>query len=528
MAEEFYYILFITLLQSCCYPEVEGNEVAVVLGGYPTPDKTGTPFSQTEFFTERQESCVHTEEFLNISAIFDYSWGQSNSLSLMGVFVPDRGIFACPADCVSLGPSRLQGTTWQSLPCRNDQVGGMGVDCSRTDGLAPWQDDLGFIHFSKAADLSPNTLVYTASQDFMDRRANVYMNSENCYLILNSFYDVILVAYAVNCLAKVRALNNNYWYMYAHSEVVEYGYCRDESCSCNSIACDSWVEGSFTITGLTTFVSYPCTVFEDGGREYIMMMDSTNYWIVQNHLCSGEHCEWDIMLTGQQNIYYSSPNPDPWNCKMVTLDNVPYFFNEASIFKYEKGGSWPGSWTPVGNSLQNTRFSPLVLSVPEDWLCYGNSRQLFTSTTTTTSSVTSTTTTLSSTTMISTSTTTTNTPTTTTTTTNTNTTITTTITTSTSIMSSTMLTSTGPSCPSEGRCVAVDGRGVLWEGKFWLATSKSCGLGMSGSASWWCDGCTGTFRSPQPDRSNCVQQWVDDIKDQVATQDRLIYLYLYC
>ena len=42
----------------------------------------------------------------------------------------------------------------------------------------------------------------------------------------------MLVGYAVNCLAKVRALNNNYWYLHAHNDKVEYGYCRDESCEC--------------------------------------------------------------------------------------------------------------------------------------------------------------------------------------------------------------------------------------------------------------------------------------------------------
>ena len=41
---------------------------------------------------------------------------------------------------------------------------------------------------------------------------------------------------------------------------------------------------------------------------------------------------------------------------------------------------------------------------------------------------------------------------------------------------------------------------------------------VSGEASWFCDGCLARFDSPQPDRSQCVQQWVVDIKEQVRSQ----------
>ena len=43
-------------------------------------------------------------------------------------------------------------------------------------------------------------------------------------------------------------------------------------------------------------------------------------------------------------------------------------------------------------------------------------------------------------------------------------------------------------------------------------------INVSGEAYWFCDGCLARFDSPQPDRSQCVQQWVDDIKDQVRSQ----------
>ena len=296
------------------------------------------------------------------------------------------------------------------------------------------------------------------------------------------------MAYSVNCLAKVRALNNNYWYLHAHNDKVEYGYCRDESCECNAIICDSWREGHFTLSGLNTFVSYPCTVFEEEGREVVMMMNSTNYFIVQNTECIGETCTWSIKTIGSQLMYNSGLAWDPWAVKMVTIDNVPHFFNEESIFHYSGG-----SWVPLDQSLQSTRYYPLVLSIPEEWLCYGNAMQVITTTTTSTTTTSNTTTTSTSTT----------------------TTFTSSTESSTSSVPSSTTTSSS-SCPREGQCQAVDGRGVEWTGEFWSLTVKNCGEGMTGESFWWCDGCTGTFDTPEPDRSDCVQHWVEDVQDQVS------------
>ena len=158
--------------------QVGGGDVAVIMGGYSDPFQATTPYSQTEFFTERQDSCVYSEEFSNISSLFDYPWGQSNSQTLMGIYVESQGIFACPGDCVHLGSSRLPGTAWLDLPCRTSI--GMPVDCDRTDGLAVWQNNRGFLHFSKEGNIfNHNTLVYTASDEVMDKRNDIYMNSKN-------------------------------------------------------------------------------------------------------------------------------------------------------------------------------------------------------------------------------------------------------------------------------------------------------------------------------------------------------------
>ena len=120
MAVELHCILLTNSLLLISRDEAEGKEVAVLFGGYPDPFQSGSQYSETEFFTEREDSCIHTEQFSNISTIFDHSWDliQSNSMTLMGVYVENHGIFACPGDCVQLGSSRQHDSAWQSLPCR--------------------------------------------------------------------------------------------------------------------------------------------------------------------------------------------------------------------------------------------------------------------------------------------------------------------------------------------------------------------------------------------------------------------------
>ena len=168
--------LLTAFLVSRSVQPVLGGDVAVIMGGYSDPAHSTAPYSKTEFFTQRQDSCVYS----NITTLFDYNWGQSNSLTLRGVYVENQGIFACPGDCVHLNSSRLPGSTWVDLPCRTSI--GMPVDCDRTDGMAVWQNNRGFIHFSKETNIhNHNTLVYTVSNDFMDKRPDIYMNSKNIH-----------------------------------------------------------------------------------------------------------------------------------------------------------------------------------------------------------------------------------------------------------------------------------------------------------------------------------------------------------
>ena len=171
-------IISLTLLLLYRFPQARGGDVAVIMGGYSDPSQATTPYSQTEFFAVSQDSCVYSQEFSNISSLFNYPWAQSNSQTLMGVYVESQGIFACPGDCVHLGSSRLPDTAWLDLPCRTSN--GMPLDCDRTDCLAVWQNNRGFLHFSKEANIfNHNTLVYTASDEVMDKRTDIYMNSKN-------------------------------------------------------------------------------------------------------------------------------------------------------------------------------------------------------------------------------------------------------------------------------------------------------------------------------------------------------------
>ena len=72
-------------------------------------------------------------------------------------------------------------------------------------------------------------------------------------------------------------------------------------------------------------------------------------------------------------------------------------------------------------------------------------------------------------------------------------------------------------CPQVGRCFAVDARNVTWEGTYGETVKKACGdrIPERRLATWFCDGCEGMFEGAQPDRSECVDRWIQDIGDEV-------------
>ena len=73
-------------------------------------------------------------------------------------------------------------------------------------------------------------------------------------------------------------------------------------------------------------------------------------------------------------------------------------------------------------------------------------------------------------------------------------------------------------CSSIGRCVAVDARNETWEESFGETATKKCpgSFPAYGYARWFCDGCTGKFEGEEPDRSDCVDHWIQEVADQVG------------
>ena len=97
---------------------------------------------------------------------------------------------------------------------------------------------------------------------------------------------------------------------------------------------------------------------------------------------------------------------------------------------------------------------------------------------------------------------------------------TTTTTTTTTNAKTTGAISTIPApCSSVGWCHAVDARNESWEESFGETARKNCSAGY---ARWFCDGCTGEFEGEQPDRSECVDDWIQEVGDEVG-----VYLILF-
>ena len=78
---------------------------------------------------------------------------------------------------------------------------------------------------------------------------------------------------------------------------------------------------------------------------------------------------------------------------------------------------------------------------------------------------------------------------------------------------STAPTTVGISTTLTGRCHAVDARNESWEESFGETRRKKC---PAGYARWFCDGCTGQFEGEQPDRSECVDHWIQGVGDEVG------------
>eukprot|EP00094_Tigriopus_californicus_P003179 TCALIF_03060-PA protein Name:"Similar to LPHN3 Latrophilin-3 (Homo sapiens)" AED:0.38 eAED:0.40 QI:0/0.16/0/0.57/0.83/0.71/7/0/1072 len=67
-------------------------------------------------------------------------------------------------------------------------------------------------------------------------------------------------------------------------------------------------------------------------------------------------------------------------------------------------------------------------------------------------------------------------------------------------------------------CQATDLRGVQWIGLPDQMTYHACSDG-SGEAEWFCDGTTLHFVGDQPDRTNCIDDWVSDVEDMIGKEN---------
>ena len=76
------------------------------------------------------------------------------------------------------------------------------------------------------------------------------------------------------------------------------------------------------------------------------------------------------------------------------------------------------------------------------------------------------------------------------------------------------------SCPSTGACSRQDSRGIDWFQYFGKTATKNCTFG-SGQAFWFCDGCMGDFSTPEPDRSSCIDPWIEEIESMLGYETAL-------
>ena len=134
------------------------TDVTVILGGRG-PD--GKPIKVTEFFTEKEESCIHTVEFEKIKDIFNYEVPDPHA-NYTGVYVDNDAIFICSSDgfCHFLDSER---NVWKNLSrpvddCEFGNFQSYGIDIQKDDG---------FINFANYESCAESTIIasYTYNRE---------------------------------------------------------------------------------------------------------------------------------------------------------------------------------------------------------------------------------------------------------------------------------------------------------------------------------------------------------------------------
>ena len=131
------------------------TEVADILGGR---DRDGQSVKVTEFFTEKEESCIHTTEFQKIKHIFNYVVPDP-AMSYTGVYIEEDAIFICSSDgfCHFLDSARDVQNIWKYLT-RPEDVCEFGN--FQSYGIDIWKDNhVGFINFANYESCENSTII---------------------------------------------------------------------------------------------------------------------------------------------------------------------------------------------------------------------------------------------------------------------------------------------------------------------------------------------------------------------------------
>ena len=81
----------------------------------------------------------------------------------------------------------------------------------------------------------------------------------------------------------------------------------------------------------------------------------------------------------------------------------------------------------------------------------------------------------------------------------------------------------------EGSCSKIDSRGVLWTEQYGKNATQNCPETPGQQAFWFCDKLLKEFNTPEPDRSDCTDPWIDKIEtmDSAEVKAEAIYQGLY-
>ena len=406
------------------------KEVAVILGG-------GEQNVSVEVFTDRQDSCVETLQ--DWSLLFTYPGPLQHAA---GVFLDNDGIYVCGG----AGASQAYETACYYYDSPYRHWGKIDYDATTqvvTSGgifdsaIVPWQDD-GFI---QVGGMDPDSL-------FPYNETYLYHLDDT--RISEDLDKGLAWARAGHCFVRVKSSAGA-----GHGELyivlggigdftnsfLSYVHCKDLPC-----LDFQWKEAAVEELAPLNLINrdrHSCTVMTDGDQDLVLIVDR-NVTYIMSHDCQEDTCSFALRNYHEMEVWEDFSIT-------TTLDGVPFLFTERSVWRYLNP-----SWQFAGE-LGQRRTLPVILSVPEDWLCSGEI----------------------------------------------------------STTSTPPIVTTDPACPTVGECLQEDGRGESWAGVYWRWTRHPCAPGQQGEAWWFCDGCQGTFSGSQPDRLQCVEQWVRDLQLQI-------------